>query len=66
MITAEAQICKSSFLHNVSELDKLCSDDCDMVFVLKANAYGHGAIQLAKLLPTNSILAVARIEECLT
>jgi alanine racemase len=64
MITAEVQICQNSFLHNVNIL-KGISEESEIVFVFKANAYGHGANELAKLLGDKAILAVARIEEAL-
>ncbi len=65
MVTAEAQICKKSFLHNVAILNSMCGSDCTLVYVLKANGYGHGSIQLARLLPNSSMIAVARLEEAL-
>lgn len=65
MITAEIQTFKSAFFHNVNML-KGTSEKSDIVFVLIANAYGHGAKELAKLLGDKVILAVARIEEGLS
>eukprot|EP01083_Nonionella_stella_P227931 808246_1 len=41
------QISISAFHHNVKAINKMATQTgCEMIAVLKANAYGHGAIRL--------------------
>lgn len=56
---------KENLLHNVKELRKIMSDNCRLMAVVKANAYGHGSIMVASLLNKAGIgnFAVATIQE---
>jgi len=51
--------------HNLSQLRRLLSPGCDVMPVVKANAYGHGAVEIAHALIRHSVvrLAVFSIEE---
>lgn len=51
--------------HNVNEIKKLMPSDCKMMAVVKANAYGHGAVMLSKYLNSIGVksFAVATIDE---
>jgi len=51
--------------HNVSELYHFFPDGCSLMAVVKANAYGHGAVQIAKELNRIGIKAfcVATVKE---
>ncbi|MEO8223259.1 MAG: alanine racemase [Gammaproteobacteria bacterium] len=48
-------------LHRVREL----APGCPVLAVIKANAYGHGLVQVAQILGSADAFAVARIEEAL-
>jgi len=51
--------------HNVAEFKRLIGPDCQLMAVIKANAYGHGDLELARTALANgaSWLAVALPEE---
>ncbi len=51
--------------HNINEIKKIISDRTDIMAVVKANAYGHGMIKIAKKLNSIGIynFAVATLEE---
>lgn len=53
--------------NNVDEIQKLLGDRCKIMAVVKANAYGHGAIEISKYLNSIGIVnfAVATIDEAL-
>lgn len=53
--------------HNMKQITKLVSPGVKVMVVVKANAYGHGAVQVAKTVLAHgaSCLAVARLEEAL-
>ena len=59
-----AEIDMSEFDHNVKEIKKQL-DGVPMIGVIKANGYGHGATECAKVLKFNGVdhYAVATIEE---
>lgn len=40
----------SNLRHNLMALNSLCQADCSIMAVVKANAYGHGAVPLSKAL----------------
>lgn len=48
-----------------SNLDRVreLAPGCPVLAVIKANAYGHGLVQVARILPDADAFAVARIEE---
>ena len=60
-----AEIDMSAFDHNVKEFKRHVGDDVNLIGVIKANGYGHGATECAKVLNFNGInhVAVATIEE---
>lgn len=51
--------------HNVRQLKKIMSDDCRLMAVVKADAYGHGAVRVAEYLNGMGIgdFAVATLDE---
>lgn len=61
----EAIISMEALQSNVQVLKKLCLEDSQIIWVIKANAYGHGAIKIAKLFEKDEIFAVARLKEAL-
>lgn len=63
MITAQATISLDAIRHNYQQLKKL--SDQQLIAVVKGNAYGHGAIAVAKALHNADAFAVARIEEAI-
>jgi alanine racemase len=62
--TAFAHIDLSAIRHNLSVVRSLCPDSRVMAMV-KADAYGHGLLQVAGALHEADGLAVARLEEAL-
>ena len=60
--TAVALINSSAIRHNF-QLLKQRAKGCRIMPVLKANAYGHGMVQVAQLLPEADAFAVARVGE---
>ncbi|MEL4420895.1 alanine racemase [Shewanella algae] len=64
MITAEVVINLKAFKDNLSLL-RASSNGSTLVLILKANAYGHGAVELASVLDSEYIVSVARIGEAI-
>ena len=64
MQAATAVIDFSALAHNVSRIREVASDS-RILAVLKANAYGHGLIEIAEKLDDVDAFGVARIEEAL-
>lgn len=64
MITVQALIDLTALQHNYQTLKKRCGDK-PVTAVIKGDAYGHNAIQVAKALPNADRFAVSRIEEAL-
>lgn len=62
MVTAEAIIHLSSLKHNYCYLKSLTGDR-PLIAVIKGDAYGHSAKDVALALPDADMFAVARIEE---
>lgn len=62
---AWAEIRLDHITHNVMELRRVLPSDCGLMAVVKANAYGHGNIPIAKHLSRIGIrhFAVAEVEE---
>lgn len=64
--TTWAEINLDNIEFNLNNIKKLLKEDTKVCCVLKANAYGHGALPLAKFLEDKvDYLAVARLEEAL-
>ena len=62
MLTAEAVIDIDALQHNYRFLQAKCPS-AKMIAVIKANAYGHGAVQFASALPQADAFAVSRLQE---
>lgn len=59
------EINEEHLIHNVRELKKIMPEECELMAVVKADAYGHGAFRTAVCLEQNGVgaFAVATIEE---
>jgi alanine racemase len=55
----------AALAHNLLQLRRFLSPGCDIMAVVKANAYGHGAVEIAQTLIRHGVvrLAVFSIEE---
>ena len=63
MIKTRAIIDTHALLHNMQQVKKI-APDCPLMAVIKADAYGHGAVGLLQALQQHAdALAVARLEE---
>ena len=62
MITAEAVIDLQALRHNYQFIKNRCKSD-KLIAVIKGDAYGHGAVRVAKALDCADMFAVSRIEE---
>jgi alanine racemase len=62
-----AEVDVDRFLQNVDVIARSLPDGARLVAVMKANAYGHGAVELAKGLKSDRVamIAVALLEEAL-
>ncbi|MGL4796395.1 MAG: alanine racemase, partial [Paraclostridium sp.] len=60
-----AEINLDNIKYNLNNIKKLLKEDTKICGVVKANAYGHGSIQISKLLEREKVdyLAVSRLEE---
>jgi len=63
--TALATIHLPALRHNLNLIRTLCPHSRALV-MLKANAYGHGLLQVAQSLPNADAFAVARLQEAIT
>ncbi len=64
-MTTKAVIDLSACRHNLS-VAKQAAPDSKCIAIIKANAYGHGMVQIAKSLTDADAFGVARIEEAVT
>lgn len=66
-LRAWVEIDLSKFKHNIEVIKELLHDDVQIVGVVKANAYGHGDVVVAKYFESLGIkyFAVACIEEAI-
>lgn len=64
-LRAFAEINLTNFKHNIEVISNMLNDDCEIVGVVKANAYGHGAVEVATYFESIGIkhFAVACISE---
>lgn len=62
MPAAYAELDLSALKHNLSKL-RACAPGAKIMAVVKANAYGHGLVRIARHLPDVDAFAVARVEE---
>lgn len=49
----------SALTHNLTQLRRLLSPGCGIMAVVKANAYGHGAVEISRSLMTQGVARVA-------
>lgn len=66
-LRAFAEINLTNFKHNIDVIQSMVGENCEIVGVVKANAYGHGAVEVATYFESIGIkyLAVACIEEAI-
>lgn len=64
MQAATVVINRRALRHNLQQLRKLAPSS-KLVAIVKANAYGHGMLEVARALPEADAFGVARIEEAL-
>ncbi|WP_297134521.1 serine racemase VanT catalytic subunit [Terrisporobacter sp.] len=64
-LRAFAEINLTNFKHNIEVISNMLDEDCEIVGVVKANAYGHGAVEVASYFEGIGIkhFAVACISE---
>ena len=62
-----AEINLDNINFNLNNIKKLLKEDTKICTVLKANAYGHGSVEIAKFLENKNVdyFAVARLEEAI-
>lgn len=62
------EVSKSALAHNVSEFRKLVGRERILAAVVKANAYGHGMVEVSRVLLRSGVdwLAVHSLDEALT
>ena len=68
LLPTYATIYLAALAHNLSQIKRYLSPDCDIMAVVKANAYGHGAVETAQALSHQGIerFAVASLDEGIT
>lgn len=64
MSTVTAVIRRSAVKHNYARIKQLAPNS-RVIAILKANAYGHGLLEMANTLPECDAIGVARLEEAL-
>jgi len=64
-LPAVATVDLTALVYNLLQLRRVLSPGCDIMAVVKANAYGHGAVEIAQTLIRHGVvrLAVFSIEE---
>ncbi len=50
-----AEVSIDALYHNLSQFQQLLRKDCKLMAVVKADAYGHGACEIAKILANNGV-----------
>ncbi|MGH7184465.1 MAG: alanine racemase, partial [Nitrospiraceae bacterium] len=65
LLPTYATIDLAALAHNLSQIKRYLSPGCDIMAIVKANAYGHGAVETAHALARQGIkrLAVASLDE---
>jgi alanine racemase len=63
--TTYAKIDLAALIHNLSQIQARVSHGCSIMAVVKANAYGHGAVEVSRALRHAGVtrLAVASVQE---
>ena len=64
-MTVEATISSQALRHNLARVKSLAPKS-KVLAMVKANAYGHGLVQVAAALAEADALATARLDEALT
>ncbi|NRA59385.1 MAG: alanine racemase [Psychrobium sp.] len=64
MSAVNAVISRSAVVHNYQRIKSLAPNS-KVLSVLKANAYGHGLLEMANILSDSDAIGVARLEEAL-
>jgi len=64
MSTVSAVISREAVRHNYVKIQSLAPNS-KVIAILKANAYGHGLLEMAQALPECDAIGVARLEEAL-
>jgi len=64
MSAVNAVISRRAVKHNFDKI-KLLAPQSKVISVLKANAYGHGLLEMASILTESDIFGVARLEEAM-
>ena len=64
-LPTSATVDLTALVHNLTQFRKTLAPGCDVMAVVKANAYGHGAVETAKALIRQGVsrVAVVSIEE---
>ena len=64
-LPTRASVDLTALVHNLTQFRKALVPGCDVMTVVKANAYGHGAVETAKVLIRQGVsrVAVVSIEE---
>ncbi len=64
---AWAEINLDNIVHNVHEIQRLIGSRCELMAVVKADAYGHGVKEVSKVLLQNGVnrLAVSMLDEAI-
>jgi alanine racemase len=62
---AWVEIDRSALVHNVRQIRRLLAPDTNIMAIVKADAYGHGAVDVARILAAEGVesLAVATVNE---
>jgi alanine racemase len=59
------EISKENLIHNIKQFRKFLKEDVKIAAVIKANAYGHGDLQVVEIAnPYVDYFQVDSIEEC--
>ena len=54
-----AKIKKQNLIHNIKTIKSILDDGCKLLAIVKADAYGHGAVECSKLFLENGASALA-------
>ena len=65
LLPTYATINLAALTHNLSRIERYLSPGCEVMAIVKANAYGHGAVEIAQALARQGIerFAVASLDE---
>ena len=65
LLPTYATVNLAALAHNLSRIKQYLSPGCEIMAVVKANAYGHGAVETAQALARQGIgrFAVASLDE---